>query len=199
MAEYRPLKIRGNLRTFFDKFNNKNIILTASVISIVLVLSVVSSVSGLATQIDSEKTLLETELALATEQRNQCGEDVSATLKSLKDCKDELDLKNDELSMLKTDYAGKKSEIDSLRNDLNSCSSDITVIGLLMQKINASLVGCENDKTLIQDQLQQLQSSYDKLASSSAKIICCRPGDLSSQWGISGNSIICTGNRTVTC
>lgn len=202
--EYKPSpKAQGkknNLSEFLNKLNSRRGILAAAVVVVaVFAFSSINSITGFVAQQEAEQTQLQNELDLVTQQRNQCSEELASALANAADCKKALDSANTELNVAKGEADIAKSELSSVKDNLNKCQADITAMGIIIQNLNASLTVCETEKATLQNSLAQLQASYDKLALSAAKAICCRPGDTSSQWSISGDSIVCRGDKTVTC
>ncbi len=184
---------KNNLSEFLNKLNSRRGAIAAAVVLVaVFAFSSINSITGFVTQQQEEQEQLQNELDLLTQQRNQCSEELASALANAADCKKALDLANTELNVAKKESDIAKTELDSVKESLNKCQADITSMGIIIQNLNVSLTSCEKEKTA-------LQASYDKLALSAAKAICCRPGDTSSQWSISGDSIVCRGDKTVSC
>ncbi len=184
---------KNTLNNILNKLNDRRVFLAAAVVIVaVFVFTGINSVTGFVAQQQAEQEQLQNELDLLTQQRNQCSEELASALGIAADCKKNLDIVNSELKTAKSETGAAKTELSSVKDTLNKCQADITAMGVIIQQLNTSLVGCENEKTA-------LQASYDKLALSAAKAICCRPGDTSSQWSISGDSVVCRGDKTVAC
>ncbi len=191
---------RNNLSDFLNKLNSRRGVLAAAVVLVaVFAFSSINSITGFVTQQQAEQEQLQDELDLVTQQRNQCSEELTVALGNAANCKSSMDLANTEVAAAKSEADIAKSELSSVKESLTKCQADITTMGIIIQNLNASLTTCETAKATLQNSLTQLQAGYDKLALSAAKAICCRPGDTSSSWSISGDSIVCRGDKSVNC
>ncbi len=191
---------KPTLKDMAGKLNNRKVMLAVAVLIVaVFALGSFRSFTGLVAQKEAEQNQLQGEIDLLADQRDKCSRELVSTLQDISSCKGSLDSVNAELTTAKTEASTAKSDLASAQLAVTQCQSDLSAMSLIIQQINGSLTECQGAKSLLEQKLNETQIAYDKLAISSAKAICCRPGIPSSSWSVSGDGIVCTGDKTVSC
>ena len=196
----KPKQNKFDIKNVVDKLKDRRIVVAAVVLVVaVFIFTSFSSFTGFVAEREAEQKKLQEDMDLLAKQRDECNTQLVGALQDTSQCKNSIDALSSQLNTSQSENAALENDLTSTQANLTSCQSDLSAANLLTGQLNSSLTQCGNEKTLIQGKLDQLQTSYDKLSTSSAKAICCRPGITTSQWSISGDSITCSGDKIVTC
>jgi len=102
-----------------------------------------------------------------------------------------------------SDYQSCLSGLDSTKSFLESCQDTVQTRDDSISSLNSDIASCNSEKENLGNEISTVKSSYNELVKNTVRDLCCTFSDANSgaekSWGISSNSIVCTGPYTVNC